>query len=107
MIATALTLASWLLLGIGSVLLLIGAIGLFRLPDFYSRLQAAGITDTLCTICILLGLMLQADSLPVGAKLLLTLLLMLFTAPTASHALANAARQGKLAPWRGDDDKAG
>jgi multicomponent Na+:H+ antiporter subunit G len=88
-----------LLLG-GSALLLVGGIGLLRFPDFYSRVQAAGITDTLCCIMILIGLMLQAGSIPVAAKLLFTLLFLLFTAPTASHALTKAARHSKLEPWQ-------
>jgi len=100
MIATLLSTVSWVLLTLGSALLLVGGIGLLRFPDFYSRLQAAGITDTLSTLCVLLGLLLQAESLPVGAKLLFALLFMLFTAPTASHALARAARHGKLDPWQ-------
>lgn len=91
---------SWLLLGIGSVLLIIGGIGLIRFPDFYTRVQAAGLTDTLVSIAILLGLALQADTLPVIAKLLFTLLFLLFTGPTAAHALAKAARHDALEPWR-------
>lgn len=103
MITTLLSAASWGLLTLGSVLLLVGGIGLLRFPDFYSRLQAAGITDTLSTLCVLLGLLLQVESLSVGAKLLFTLLFMLFTEPTASHALARAARHGKLDPWQADE----
>jgi multicomponent Na+:H+ antiporter subunit G len=95
-----LDIASWILLGIGSVFLIIGGIGLLRFPDFYSRMQAAGITDTLCSMTILIGLMLQADSLPTATKILFTLLFLLFTAPTASHALARAAQHEKVEPWR-------
>ncbi|MDQ2068965.1 monovalent cation/H(+) antiporter subunit G [Natronospira bacteriovora] len=91
---------SGIMLAAGSLLLIIGGIGLLRFPDFYSRLQAAGITDTLCSILILVGLMLQAGSIPVAAKLLFTLLFLMFTAPTASHALAKAARHSKLDPWQ-------
>lgn len=96
----ALDIASWLLLGSGALLLIIGGIGLLRLPDFYSRVQAAGLTDTLCSILILLGLTLQAESLPLIAKLLFTLLFMMFTGPTAAHALAKAARHDELEPWQ-------
>jgi multicomponent Na+:H+ antiporter subunit G len=104
MIAAALHVVSWILLLAGSVFLLVGSIGLLRFPDFYSRLQATSITDSLCTISIMLGLMLQAEALPVAAKLLFTLLFMLFTAPTASLALARAARHGKLDPWQADKE---
>ena len=99
MLSFVLDLLSWALLLAGSLLLLIGGIGLIRFPDFYSRIQAAGLTDTLCSICILTGLALQADSLPVTAKLLFTLLFLLFTGPTAAHALAKTARHDQLEPW--------
>lgn len=103
--ALALDILSWLLLGIGSVLLVIGGIGLIRFPDFYSRMQAAGITDTLCSMAILIGLLLQADSLPTAAKLVFTLLFLLFTAPTASHALAKAARHNRVDPWQNGEGR--
>lgn len=93
---------SWLLLAAGSLLLIIGGIGLLRFPDFYSRIQAAGLTDTLCSISILLGLLLQADSIPVAAKLVFTLLFLMLTGPTAAHALAKTAHHDRLQPWRGD-----
>jgi multicomponent Na+:H+ antiporter subunit G len=95
-----LDLLSWILLLTGSVFLLIGGVGLLRFPDFYSRLQAAGLTDSLCAITILLGLMLQADSLPVAVKLLFTLGFLLFTGPLAALAMAKAARHSRLDPWR-------
>lgn len=107
--ALLLDILSWIMLGVGSVLLVIGGVGLLRFPDVYSRIQAAGITDTLCAILILIGLTLQADSIPLAAKLLFTLLFLLFTAPTASHTLAKAARHSKLNPWQtgegGDSSK--
>ncbi|MCC5867318.1 MAG: monovalent cation/H(+) antiporter subunit G [Gammaproteobacteria bacterium] len=91
---------SWMLLLAGSALMVIGGIGLIRMPDFYSRIQAAGLTDTLCSILILLGLTLQADSVPLAAKLLFTLVFLLFTGPTAAHALAKTAQHDRLEPWR-------
>lgn len=98
----AIDILSWILLMSGSALLLIGGIGLIRFPDFYSRVQAAGLTDTLCSICILIGLMLQADSVPLAAKILFTLLFLLFTGPTAAHALAKTAHHDGLRPWKRD-----
>lgn len=98
--AAALDILSWILLLAGSTLLIIGGIGLIRLPDFYSRVQAAGLTDTLCSICILLGLMLQADSITLAGKILFALLFLLFTGPTAAHALAKTAHFDQLEPWK-------
>jgi multicomponent Na+:H+ antiporter subunit G len=98
-----LDLLSWALLLIGSTFLLIGGIGLLRFPDFYARLQAAGLTDTVSSITILLGLTLQADALPTAVKLLFTLAFLLFTAPLASLSLAKAARHSRVDPWRPED----
>jgi multicomponent Na+:H+ antiporter subunit G len=103
MIGFLLDLLSWILLLAGSAFLLVGGIGLLRFPDFYSRLQAAGLTDTVCSIAILLGLTLQADSLPVAAKLLFTLLFLLFTGPLSALAMAKAARHSKVDPWQSED----
>ncbi|MFO1428808.1 MAG: monovalent cation/H(+) antiporter subunit G [Candidatus Competibacteraceae bacterium] len=82
---------SALLLAGGMAILLIGSLGLLRMPDFYTRLHPAGMTDTLGAGLVLLGLMLQAGPTLVAIKLLLILLLLWFTSPVASHALARAA----------------
>jgi multicomponent Na+:H+ antiporter subunit G len=84
-------LLSWLVLIGGVLFALIGGVGLLRLPDFYTRLHAAGVTDTLGAGLILLGLMLQAGWTLVTVKLLLILLLLWFTGVTATHALVRAA----------------
>ena len=92
MIELILNLISAGLLAAGSIFVLIGAFGLIRLPDFYTRLHAAGITDTLGAELILLGLMFQAGLSLVTVKLILISLFIFFTSPTATHAVANAAR---------------
>ncbi len=51
---------SWILLVTGGFLGITGGVGILRFPDFYTRLHAAGVTDTLCAGFILIGLMLQA-----------------------------------------------
>ena len=86
------------LLAAGSIFVLIGAFGLIRFPDFYTRLHAAGITDTLGAELILLGLMFQAGLSLVTVKLILISLFIFFTSPTATHAVANAARVMGLKP---------
>ena len=98
MIELLLDLTSVGLLGAGSIFVLIGALGLIRLPDFYTRLHAAGITDTLGAELILLGLMFQAGLSLVTVKLILISLFIFFTSPTATHAVANAARVMGLKP---------
>jgi len=89
---------SWVCLLSGSLFGIIGAIGIHRFPDFYSRQHAVGITDTLCAMLILLGLGLQAGISLVTFKLVFIFIFLFFTSPTASHALANAAMHGGLKP---------
>lgn len=91
---------SWLLLMGGCFFGISGGIGLLRFPDFYTRMHAAGVTDTLCAALILLGLMLQAGWGLVLIKLFLILALLLMTSPTATHALARAALHSRLRPLR-------
>jgi multicomponent Na+:H+ antiporter subunit G len=89
---------SWTLLLIGSFFSVVGGIGLIRLPDFYARGHAAGVTDTMGAGCILLGLCLQTDSGLVVAKMLFILVFIVFTSPTASHALGKGAYLGGVKP---------
>ena len=98
MIAILLDMVSWLCLLAGSFLGLTGAAGLFRFPDFYTRLHANSITETLCAGLILLGLALQANGAIMVIKLFLVFFVMAYTSPTAAHALAKTARQEKLEP---------
>lgn len=93
-----LELLSWVSLIAGSIFIVIGAIGLIRFPDFFTRLHAASIVDTLGCILIVFGLMLQAGLSIVTIKLFLVVIFILFTTPAASHALAKAALHGGLKP---------
>ena len=89
----------------GCFFVLAGSIGLLRLPDFFTRLHAAGVTDTLGTGLIITGLLLQAGWSQVSIKLLLILLMLFFTGPTSTHALAKAALHGKLKPQLAESDQ--
>jgi multicomponent Na+:H+ antiporter subunit G len=86
-----LDLMSWIALLGGVFFIAVGGIGILRLPDFYTRLHAAGITDTLGAGLILLGLMFQGGWTQVTIKLILILGFLWFTSPTATHALVRAA----------------
>ena len=94
---------SWICLVLGAVVCVIGGIGLIRLPDFYCRTHGASITDTLGAGLVLLGLFFQSfdymfkdgvwqpDAWIIAAKLIFIGLFILFTSPTAGHALVKAA----------------
>ncbi len=93
---------AWVLMLIGCVFVVAGGVGLLRLPDLYTRLHAAGVTDTGSTIFMLLGMVIIAlveyQNPWIAAKLILILFFTLFTTPTCSHALAKIALLSGLVP---------
>ncbi len=93
-----LNILSCALLFTGAFFCLVGAIGILRLPEFFSRTHASGVTDTLGAGGILLGLMLQTSEPLVLAKLIIVIGLLWFTSPTAGYALARAALSHGLTP---------
>lgn len=92
---------SWASIISGGALCVIGAIGMLRLPDMFCRMHGASLIDTLGIGLILLGLGFQNGfNLGLG-KLALIFLFVLFTSPTATHALARAAIYAGLDPAEG------
>lgn len=91
---------SWLLFIVGGAFVFIGGVGVLRMPDFYTRIHPAGLTDTMGTISILAGAVVQAGFTLAAVKLLAILVFLLLTSPTATYALANAARLAGLKPER-------
>jgi multicomponent Na+:H+ antiporter subunit G len=89
---------SWALILVGGAFGIIGGIGLLRLPDFFSRIHAASLTDSMCAPCIIAGLMLQSGLTLVTVKLAFLIVFLFLTSPTAAHALAKAALHGGLEP---------
>lgn len=89
---------SWILLMAGSLFAVVGGIGLLRLPDFFSRMHAGGMTDTMGAGLILTGLMFQTGLSLVTFKLVLITLIMLLSSPTSAHALAKSALRQGLEP---------
>jgi len=94
-------LASAVFLLIGSCFAVIGGVGLLRLPDFFSRLHGAGITDTAGAGLILFGLMLHAGLTLATLKLIAILAFIYLTSPASTHALAQSALTHGLKPFLG------
>ena len=91
--------ASWALLIAGSFMVIVGGIGIVRMPDFFTRLHPSGLIDTMGTALIVAGLMLQAGLTQTSIKLGLIVVFLLITSPTATHAVAHAALARGLKPW--------
>ena len=88
----------WALLLTGGVFAVIGGIGIMRLPDVYTRLHGAGITDTMGAGLILAGLMVHEGFTLITVKLVLIFIFLIMTSPVSSHVLANAAYRSGLSP---------
>jgi len=82
---------SWIFLVAGGFFCLVGAVGMLRMPDFYTRMHASSVIETLGVGFLLAGMAMQAGLTLVTVKLAVIGMLVLFASPTASHALANAA----------------
>ena len=87
----ALDILSWILLTTGGLFVFIGGVGALRMPDLYTRMHAASVTDSIAPILIIGGIMLQSGVALASVKLGAILLFLLLTGPTASNALASAA----------------
>jgi len=104
--STAIDLISWACFLVGGFLCITGGVGLLRFPDFFSRVHAVGVTETLAAPLLLLGVMLQMGFTLDSAKLLLVLVFILATNPTASNAMAKAALHGGHKPQLVDGEDA-
>ncbi len=102
----AIDVLSWILLAGGGAFIFIGGLGALRLPDFFTRMHAASLTDSMGSILILLGIMLQAGWSLATVKLVAILAFLLLTGPTASYALANSALLSGLRPENSQADSA-
>lgn len=100
---------SWLALLGGGFFYLVGAIGLHRMPDVFTRMHAVSVSETLGVGLMILGMALQAGVTLVTAKLLIIMVVLMWTGAVATHALARAAlhdgekpvladAEGRLAP---------
>ena len=92
---------SWILLTAGGAFVLVGGIGALRMPNLYTRMHAASVTDTMGAVLVLAGVMLQAGLSLATIKLAAILLFLLITSPTSSNALASAAMLAGIKPDAG------
>ena len=94
-----------MLLLIGAFFMLAGTIGFVRFPDFYSRMHATGKCDTLGEGLMLVALIIYGGATFVSVKILFLIIFILLANPTSTHAIAKAAYDVGLEPWRKLDDE--
>ena len=88
-----------ILLSLGVLFLLLGAIGILRFPDCYTRMHAAGKCDTLGALLVVSGLAFYHGVSLESAKILFIAAFIFLTSPTSTHAIARAALRRELPLW--------
>lgn len=94
---------------IGLIFFTGGAVGIIRMPDFYSRLHPAGLLDTLGILAMILGLIFYTlhhfsmDTLIISLKMLLIVFFVSLSSPTATHSIVDAGMRAGLRHWKKKD----
>lgn len=91
----------------GGLLAIVGAVGMLRFPDVYTRLHATSVTDTGAATLMIVGMILLSPTGWVALKLVFIWVFMFLANPTASHAIANAAYTAGVEPKIGPPGKTG
>ncbi|MBU4131517.1 MAG: monovalent cation/H(+) antiporter subunit G [Proteobacteria bacterium] len=90
---------------LGFLFFLGGAVGILRMPDFYSRLHPAGKLDTLGILAMVMGLALynlhhfSLEAVLVSIKMFLIVFFVFLSSPTATHSIVDAGMRAGLRPW--------
>lgn len=86
-----------------------GSVGIIRFPDFYSRLHPAGKLDTGGLAITMTAFALYTlQTITLGAmitsiKIILIVVFVFITSPTAIHAIVDAGVRAGLVPWQRKD----
>lgn len=99
---TVLDVVGAVLLGTGLTLATIGLYGMLRKPDIFSQLHAAGLITGPAIVLVLLASVATRDGRVISSAVLLVLFILL-TSPLSAHAIAQAARRGRLRQAAGDE----
>lgn len=93
------TILSWGMIIAGAYFMISGSLGILRMPDFFTRLHPAGVTDSFGAPLVLLGVAVHFGFTLIAGKIVLLVILLLITNPTATHVLSQTAIIGKLKPF--------
>ena len=88
------------LLTLGGIFMLLGAVGIVRMPDLFIRMQATAKSATLGLGCMMLGVALYFGDSGVAARALIIVLFAFMTVPVGNHMIARAATFLKVPMWR-------
>lgn len=90
-----------ILMGLGSLLMLIAALGMLRFPDLYMRISAATKASTLGIGFCLLALAIHFNKLGITSRSLATIAFVVITSPVAAHLISRSAYLSGAALWKG------
>lgn len=93
-----------ILIVLGVLFFLLGTLGLYRFPDFFTRMHAAGKCDTLGSLLIVTGLACYHGLSLGSVKIIFIAVFIFLTSPTATHAIARAAVKNKMPIWTKNED---
>lgn len=93
--------ATVVLLGLGTLIMLIAAIGMLRMPDLYMRMQAATKGSALAATLVFLGAFVYFLEPPVVARVLAAIVFLFMTLPIAAHLISRASYLTGVQIWQG------
>ena len=93
MISTVQAVVVTALVAVGSFFLLVGTVGLLRLPNVYNRMHATSKAATLGASSILLATTVYYGPVGDGLAALVTIVFLFFTTPTGAHVISRAAQK--------------
>jgi len=86
----------YFLMSLGAIFLFLGALGLYRMPDFYTRIQAGTKSSTLGAMSFIFGIgLIQPEWF---FKTLIMVVFIAISNPISSHALARGAYKSNQQP---------
>lgn len=86
---------------VGALILVVASIGLIRMPDLFTRMQAAAKASTLGVSCIMLGVAIHFGDLAISSRVVLVIAFLFVTGPVATHVIARAAYVIGIPLWQG------
>lgn len=85
---------------VGVLFVVIGAVGLLRLPDFYIRISAITKAATVGVACIMIGVAFYFNEISMAFKAFAVILFLLITSPIAAHIIGKAAYNSGVPLWK-------
>jgi multicomponent Na+:H+ antiporter subunit G len=103
-VSLALDLLAWVALSAGGFFVIVGAVGIHRMPDVFTRMHATSLIDTMGVGLFGLGMLLQAEDWAVAVRIAIIILVLMTAGAVSAHALARAALHDGVRPLLAGSD---